>query len=34
MVADIDKKKIRNVLRKICTARRNICLLKDVKIRN
>ena len=33
VVADIDKKKIRNVVRKICTERRGISLLKDLKIR-
>ena len=33
MVADIDKKKIRNVVRKICTKRRKISLLKNLKIR-
>ena len=33
MVADIDKKKIRNVVRKTCDERRKISLLKDVKIR-
>ena len=32
MVADIDKKKIRKVVRKTCTERRKISLLKDVKI--
>ena len=31
--ADIDKKKIRNVVRKNYTERRKITLLKDVKIR-
>ena len=33
-VADIDKKKIRNVVRKTCTERRKISLLKDLKIRS
>ena len=33
VVADIDRKKIRNVVRKMCTERRKISLLKDVKIR-
>ena len=33
MVADVDKKKIRNVSRKTCAERRKITLLKDVKIR-
>ena len=32
VVADIDKKKVRNVVRKTCTERRMICLLKHVKI--
>ena len=32
MIADIDKKKIRNVGRKICTEGRKISLLKGVKI--
>ena len=32
-VADRDKKNIRNVKRKICTERRKISLLKDVKNR-
>ena len=31
--ADIDKKKIRKVVRKTCAERRKITLLKDVKIR-
>ena len=31
--ADIDKRKIRNVVRKSCTERRKISLLKDLKIR-
>ena len=33
VVADIDRKKIGNVVRKTCTERRKICLLKVVKIR-
>ena len=33
VVADIDKKIIRNVVRKTCIGRRKRCLLKDVKIR-
>ena len=33
VVADIDKKKIRIVVRKTCAERKKICLLKDVKIR-
>ena len=33
MVADIDKKKIRNVERKTCIERRKIRLLNDVKTR-
>ena len=33
MMADIDKKKIRKVVRKTCAERRKITLLKDVKIR-
>ena len=33
VVADIDKNKIRNVMRKTCTERRKISLLKDVEIR-
>ena len=33
-VAGIDKKKIRNVVRKICTVRSMIGLQKDVKITN
>ena len=33
MVANIDKKKIRKVVRKTCAERRKISLLKDVKIR-
>ena len=32
MVADIDKKKIRNVVTKTCTERRRISLLKDSRI--
>ena len=31
VIADIDKKKIRKVVRKICAERRKISLLKDVK---
>ena len=34
MVANIDRKKIRNVVRKTCTERGKISLLEDVKIRN
>ena len=33
VVADIDKKKIRKIVRMTCTERRNIGLLKDVMIR-
>ena len=33
MVADINKNKIRNVVRKTSTERKKINLLKDVKIR-
>ena len=33
VVADIDKKKIRNVVRKTCIDRRKISLLKGLKIR-
>ena len=33
VVADMDKKKIRNVVRVTCTERRKISLLNDVKIR-
>ena len=33
VVADIDKKKISNVVRKICIERRKISLLNDLKIR-
>ena len=32
-IADIEKKKIMSVVRKTCTERRKISLLKDVKIR-
>ena len=32
VVADIDKKKISNVVRKTCTEREKIILLKDLKI--
>ena len=32
VVADMDKKKIRNVMRKTCSERRKIALLKDVQI--
>ena len=32
VLADIDERKIVNVVRKTCTDRRKICLLKDVKI--
>ena len=32
VVADIDKRKIKNVVRKACTDRRKISLMKDVKI--
>ena len=32
VATDIDKRKIRNVVKKMHTERRNICLLKDVKI--
>ena len=32
VVADIDKKKIRNVVRRICTEIRKISLLKDLKM--
>ena len=32
MIADIDKRKVRKVVGKICTERRKIALLKDVKI--
>ena len=32
MIADIDKTKIRNVVRKTCTERRKISLLKELKI--
>ena len=30
VIADVDKKKIRNVVRKTCAERRTISLLKDV----
>ena len=33
LIADIDKKKIRKVVKKACLERININLLKDVKIR-
>ena len=33
MTADIDRRKIRKVVRKTCAERRKIRLLKDVKIR-
>ena len=33
VIADIDKRKIRKVVRKTCAERRKISLLKDVKIR-
>ena len=33
LIADIDKMKIRIVVRKACAERRKITLLKDVKIR-
>ena len=33
MIADVDKKKIRNVVRKTCFERRKITLQKDVEIR-
>ena len=33
VIADIDKRKIRKVVRKICAERRKITVLKDVKIR-
>ena len=33
VVADIDKKKIRNIVKKTCTGGRKISLLKDEKIR-
>ena len=33
VIAKIDKRKIRKVLRKTCAVRRKIALLKDVKIR-
>ena len=33
VIVDIDKKKTRKAVRKICTKKRKISLLKDVKIR-
>ena len=33
VIADIDKRKIRKVVRKTCAVRRKITLKKDVKIR-
>ena len=33
VITDIDKRKIRKVVRKTCAERRKITLLKDVKIR-
>ena len=33
VIADIDEKKIRNVVRKTCAERRKITLMEDVKIR-
>ena len=33
VVVDIDKRKIRKVVKKTCVGRRKITLLKDVKIR-
>ena len=33
MIADIDKRKIRKVVRNTCVERRKITLLKDVKIK-
>ena len=33
VIADVEKKKIRKVVRRICAERREISLLKDVKIR-
>ena len=33
VIVDIDKKRIRNVVKKACAERRKISLLKDVKIR-
>ena len=33
VVADIGKKKIKNVVRKACSEKRKISLLKDLKIR-
>ena len=34
VIEDIDKRKIRKVVRKTCAERRKITLLKDVKIMN
>ena len=33
VIADIDRKKIRNVVKRTCAERRKMSLLKDVKIR-
>ena len=33
VLADIDRKKIWNVVRMTCTQRRRMCLLKDLKVR-
>ena len=33
VIVEIDKQKIRNVVRKICVERRKISLLRDAKIR-
>ena len=33
MIADIDRMKMRNVVRRTCAERRNIGLLKDVNVR-
>ena len=33
VIADIDKKKVKNVVRKTCAERKKISLLKDEKIR-
>ena len=33
VIADIGRKKIRNVVRKKCAERRKLCLVKDVMIR-
>ena len=33
VIADVDKRKTRNVVRKTCAEARNTTLLKDVKIR-